>query len=126
MKIMDKCKEKLNKIGTFIKENKTEIIFGTITVVSAVGSVVIYKKLHNVESDFDNIDSIAENYYTDKNEVADNLRLIDEKIFTELAPRIEEAIMNDKLENAVIEGCYTLAPVLHKAVTVNVETIHGD
>lgn len=51
---------------------------------------------------------------------------IDADIFTELAPTIEEAVMNVGLEKIVIERSYSLDCLTHKLVTVVVESIHGD
>lgn len=51
---------------------------------------------------------------------------IDADIFTDLAPKIEEAILNKEVESAVINTTYDLDDLTQKVVTVTVETINGD
>ena len=52
--------------------------------------------------------------------------MVDEDIYTELAPKIEQAVFNSGLEKAVFDRHYELDEVTSKIVTVTVETINGD
>ena len=51
---------------------------------------------------------------------------IDKDIFTELAPTIEEAVLNSGVDKMVLERSYDLDTLTHKLVTVNIEQIYGD
>lgn len=60
------------------------------------------------------------------NQYAPWVKKIDEDIFTNLAPEIEEAILNYGLEKYWAERTYELDPVTSKLVTVTIETVNGD
>lgn len=60
------------------------------------------------------------------NQYAPWVKKIDEDIFTNLAPEMEEAILNYGLEKFWAERTYELDPVTSKLVTVSIETINGD
>ena len=142
MKIVDKCKERVEKARCFVKKHKAEILFGAagaVTIGTTIGSVRIFKKLHDIDRDsintIDNedlsdnitsiIDKMSKDYFTNKKEISNNIKLVDESIFTDLAPEIESCVISDN-EKTILERSYTLAPTLHKMVTVSVESVYGD
>lgn len=51
---------------------------------------------------------------------------IDEDIFVNLAPAIEDAVLQSLVDKAHLEQSYDLDGLTHKLVTVDVETIFGD
>lgn len=51
---------------------------------------------------------------------------IDEDIFVNLAPAIEDAVLQSLADKVHLEQSYDLDGLTHKLVTVNVETIFGD
>ena len=57
-----------------------------------------------------------------------NANLIDEAVFTDLAPNIEKALLNKGVDKVVLERSYGLdeEELLSKFVTVTVENVYGD
>lgn len=51
---------------------------------------------------------------------------IDELVFTDLAPKIEDAVLEKGLEKMALERTYNLGDNLSKFVTINVENVYGD
>ena len=109
----------------FVKEHKVEIGLTIVTTVSGIGLLILGKKLYSIDTkhrsfkEFKNVPS-----FTDV--LPEFIRKIDEEIFTDLAPEIENLVICDRIENAIVERSFTLEPTLHKLVTVKIDAIHGD
>ena len=64
---------------------------------------------------------------TNDSDISDTIyKSIDERLFVELAPAIEEAVLNKGLEKTIIEEAYDLGDNLSKFVSVTVENVYGD
>lgn len=89
---------KKEDIKKFVKDHKTEIIVGAVSVAIAVGAVFA---LHNNKSSAD----LEPLKIPDEmpNPAHDH---IDEDIFTDLAPQIEDAVLTEGLDEDYIEKTY--------------------
>lgn len=114
-------KKGAKKKWDFVKEHKVEIGLTIVTTVSGIGLIVLGKKLYKLDTPHKSI-----NVPNMASTLPDFIRTIDEEVFTDLAPEIENLIINDGVENAIIERSFTLEPTLHKLVTVKIDAIHGD
>lgn len=115
-------KKGAEKTWDYIKDHKVEIGLTAVTVVSGIGLIILGRKLYLLDTKHKsfNVPSVT------KDVLPDNIRIIDEEIFTDLAPEIENLVINSEIEQAIAERSYTLEPTLHKLVTVKIDTIHGD
>lgn len=105
----------------FVKEHKVEIGLTIVTTVSGIGLLILGKKLYSIDTKHKsfNVPSVTD-------VLPEFIRKIDEEIFTDLAPEIENLVICDGVENAIVERSFTLEPTLHKLVTVKIDAIHGD
>lgn len=133
VEVKEKLKKGAGKTWTFIKNHKVEIGLTVVTAASGIGLIILGKKLYSIDTkhydlDMRSIISSAINQYASQFDetMAKNIKVIDEAIFTDLAPEIESYVIDNGIEHAVSERHYILEPTLSKVVTVNVETIHGD
>lgn len=132
VEIKENFKKGVNKGFIFVKDHKVEICLTAVTVGSIVGLVLIGRKLYMLDTKHKSLnlegvqikDFLKGDYKCVK--LSEATRLIDEEIFTELAPDIESLVLNETIEKGGIERSFTLQPTLHKLVTVTVEAIHGD
>lgn len=118
-------KKGAEKTWDFVKEHKVEISLTAVTVVSGIGLIILGRKLYLLDTKHKSFKSISVPSVTESI-LPDNIRIIDEEIFTNLAPEIENLVINDGVENAIVERSFTLEPTLHKLVTVKIDAIHGD
>ena len=125
VEIKDNLQKGAEKTWNFVKEHKVEIGLTVITTVSGIGLFILGKKLYALDTkhksfkDF-NVPSVTDSV------LPEFIRKIDEEIFTDLAPEIENLVICDGVENAIVERSFTLEPTLHKLVTVKIDAIHGD
>lgn len=135
MGFVETVKEKTKKGWEYVKDHKVEIGLTVVTVSSTIGLIILGKKLHSLDTkhkdldiDWDKIfrssvDTYSKNFSP---EIAENMRIIDDQIFTDLAPEIEIYVLDNGIEHAISERTYKLEPTLNKLVRVTVEAIHGD
>ena len=114
-------KKGAEKTWDFVKEHKVEIGLTAVTTVSGICLILIGRRLYLLDTKHKsfNVPSVTD-------VLPEFIRKIDEEIFTDLAPEIENLVISDGVENAVVERSYTLEPTLHKLVTVKIDAIHGD
>ena len=118
-------KKGVEKTWDFVKEHKVEIGLTIVTTASGIGLFILGKKLYSIDTkhrsfkEFKNVPSVTD-------VLPEFIRKIDEEIFTDLAPEVENLVISDGVEHAVVERSYTLEPTLHKLVTVKIDAIHGD
>ena len=113
---------KKEEIKEWVKEHKTILIETGLVVGGAVLTVLVTKKFSCHHSNYTLVP---------KPELSDfekNAKLIDEEVFTDLAPNIETAVLNKDLDKVVLERSYQLDEneLLSKFVTVTVENVYGD
>ena len=89
----------------FCKEHKMEIIIGGIVIVGAVAGFKVWSKKLDIKGK-----KIADAL----KEAATNLphethRFVDEDIFTNIAPAIEEAVLEEGLDEALFEKFYKVS-----------------
>lgn len=128
----------MNKKLEWIKEHKKEILIGTGMIVGTAVLIVIgvkrsksskslaedllvFKSDTDTRSLIDAINSAGELDLTPK--------VVDEDIFTMLAPAIEQAVLDEGLEKLDLERVYfgiLNGGPLSKVVTVKVESVYGD
>ena len=93
------------KIKEFRNEHNVEIIVGGIAIVGAVVGLKVWSKKLDVKDK-----KIADAFKT----AATNLphethRFVDEDIFTDLAPAIEEAVLEEGLDEVLFEKFYKVS-----------------
>lgn len=112
---------KAERFKQFLRKHKWEII-GT-----AVGTVVGLKMLKRHSSKARKHEAeVIDIFKTSGSRLEPWSKKIDEDIFTDLAPELEQMVLNAGVDKAWIERCYDLDPVTHKLVEINISTIHGD
>lgn len=133
VEVKEKFKKGAEKTWTFVKDHKVEIGLTAVTVASGAGLIILGKKLYDIDTKHPDIDMVdiarsAVSEYAKRFDepMARNIKVIDEGIFTDLAPEIESYVIDNGIEHAVSERHYILEPTLRKVVTVKVEAIHGD
>lgn len=89
---------KKEDIKKFVKDHKTEIIVGGLSVAAFVCAAIAS---HDNES---SAESSAVNEVLDR--VSNNHSGIDEDIFTDLAPQIENLVLTKECDNGYIERTY--------------------
>lgn len=93
------------KIKKFWEKNKKKIIVGT----AVVAGLVIAYKFGKKSSAKDVCDKILDAAKETGDAFAESCKAIDKDIFTELAPEIEEAILEEGLDEYLIEKTYEVA-----------------
>ena len=83
-------KKGAKKKWDFVKEHKVEIGLTIATTVSGIGLIVLGKKLYKLDTPHKSI-----NVPNMASTLPDFIRTIDEEVFTDLAPEIENLIIND-------------------------------
>lgn len=124
VEIKENFKKGAEKTWGFVKEHKVEIGLTAVTTASGIGLFILGKKLYALDTKHKSFKSFNVPSVTDI--LPEFIRKIDEEIFTDLAPEIENFVISDGVEHAVVERSYTLEPTLHKLVTVKIDAIHGD
>lgn len=105
-------KNVIERTKKFVKDHKKAIIIGGVTV-AGVASVVILKDKVTAGNEmyyrkfFDNFKKAM----ADMSEVH---RKIDEQIFTDLAPEIEDMVLSEFVEDGYLDRTYELGNVLKK------------
>ena len=103
------------KVKKIVKKSwKKTLVFGGVTV----GLLLLKKRIGYLLS------KMPEGIEVDNE--ASIFGDIDEAIFTDLAPRMEEAIFNKGLEKTIIEESYELENNLSKFITISIENVYGD
>ena len=124
VEIKENFKKGAENAWDFVKEHKVEIGLTIVTTVSGIGLFILGKKLYALDTKHKSFKSFNVPSVTDV--LPEFIRKIDEEIFTDLAPEVENLVISDGVEHAVVERSYTLEPTLHKLVTVKIDAIHGD
>lgn len=122
VEIKDNLQKGAENAWGFVKEHKVEIGLTVVTTVSGIGLFILGKKLYSLDTKHKNfnVPSVTGSV------LPEYIRTIDEEVFTDLAPEIENLVISDGVEHAIVERSYTLEPTLHKLVTVKIDAIHGD
>lgn len=107
----------MSKKLEWVKEHKKEILVGAGTVIGTAVLITIGVKCSK---------SSKGKVINDMPKLKEIGRIVDEDIFTELAPSIEETVLNKGLEKVVLERSYDLGDNLSKYVTVTIENVYGD
>ena len=112
---------KKEEIKEWVKEHKTILIGAGLVAGGAVLTVLVTKKFSCHHSNYTLIPK------PELSGFEKNAKLIDEEVFTDLAPHIEDALNKD-LDKVVLERSYQLDEneLLSKFVTVTVENVYGD
>lgn len=116
--------KRIEKVKNYVKKHKKAFIAGGILVTTGVISFVVLKKrpakgssnaiLHIMRTD-------------DGSALSEATRVIDEEIFTELAPEIEELVLNEEEDHKIIEKYFDLGKDrLFKHVKVEITQYAGD
>ncbi len=138
-KIKETGKEKLDKGVQFVKDHKVEITMTGVTVLSIVGLVAIGKKLFsydtphktvNVPFDLESIgDSMNKKIGShhvgifEKQIEGKAATDIDEAIFTDLAPEIEEFCVHPGIESGFTERFFKIGDGIIKHVEVHINNL---
>ena len=116
-------KEKLVAAKKYVNEHKVQFVVGGVTVIGiVVGGRFLFKsvKKTNVKVDSNALKKVVDNG------ISEITRKIDEEIFTDLAPEIENYVLDNGIEHAVSERSYDIGDNLFKIVTVTVKQYAGD
>ena len=89
----------------FCKEHKAEIIVGGIVIVGAVVGFKVWSKKLDIKGK-KIADALKE---TATNLPHETYRFVDEDIFTNIAPAIEEAVLEEGLDEALFEKFYKVS-----------------
>lgn len=89
----------------------------------SIGGAVMWVAFKKNESKSEEHDAISRVLNDDFERT---VKEVDEDIFTNLAPAIEEAVLDKDIEKIWYDRSYDLGDNLHKFVTVNIENIYGD
>ena len=119
-------KEQIKKKFEWVKEHKTELLMGSATAIGSVVLIVLGCRVKTMSETYSKNDifNLGENL---KLKGHDRLiRDIDEDIFTDLAIKMEGAIIDEDLDKVVIEKAYDLGDNLSKLVTVSIRNVYGD
>ena len=122
------------------EEYKPEIIAGIGTVIIIGGTIFIVKKIFRSRRSSKELSEgieLLEKMLEDTNYrlpsgtkidwmSPDQIRKVDELIFTDLAPEIEAYVLDNGIERAVSERSYKIGENLNKLVEVKVTQINGD
>lgn len=112
-KTNEEAKKTVKEIGTFwLLSCLIGAIAGTKSRLDRYEKRI--KKLENPESNR----AVNENSERDYK--------IDEEIFTDLAPQLENLVCDDGIETAHIDTSFEIGQNVNKRVTIDVETIYGD
>lgn len=85
------------------------------------------KKIFDKEQDiFDKLDSYKESFDNLTEEEADKVKRIDEGVFTDIAPQLENVLLDDGIDSIHFDTSYDVGENTVKRVTIDVETIVGD
>lgn len=119
--------EKREKIKNFLKDHKWEIIVSILGATTGIiflnRSLVKYKKeSEELERQGKEILKVLEDCNR-KAQIDPWTTRIDEEIFTDLAPEIEDMVLNKGLEKGWIERTYELGKVGKRRVEVNIEKV---
>ncbi len=91
----------------WVKKHKKELLIGAGTVVSTVALIAIGVKCSKLR-------------------LNGTGKIVDEDIFTSLAPAIEEAVLDKSLEKIILERTYDMGDNIAKFVTINIENVYGN
>lgn len=101
-----------NKIKNFWKKHKKEIIFTAITVGSFTAGCVITNALKGSKTALDDHDKEGKDILDTLNDAFNKYpstrktKLIDEDIFTSLAPEIEDLVLSEGCDEGYLERSY--------------------
>ncbi len=121
-----KQEQKREKITNPLRNRKfLQLIFGagTAIIIGGMAFVVFGKQskmLKKEEVSF--IDDIFDNNY----KFPETTKIIDEDIFTVLAPAIEEAVIDKDSGKVILDRVYDLGNNLRKLVTVSINSTYED
>lgn len=121
MKLVEKGKN-------FVKKHKKVFIAGGVLVTTGVATFVISKDIKSMikhEKEGQEILHVLRS--TLKGGLTEAQAKIDEEIFSDLAPEIEQMVLDKGIEHAVIERYYDLGEDrLFKSVVVTIKQYAGD
>ena len=113
--------KRIEKVKNYVKKHKKAFIAGGVLVTTGVVSFVVLKKKLPVKG---SANAILHIIRTDDGSVlSEATRAIDEKIFTDLAPEIEEMVLSEFAEDAWIERTFELGNNVTKKVEVTIKKI---
>ena len=118
----------------WVKEHKKEILIGScivggtilLTALGAKGIANSRQKLDWFKVPNETGDKIFETLNEVKREANEIAYHVDEDLFTNVCPTMEDTILDKGIEKLVIERAYDLGDNLSKRVTVNIENMYGD
>lgn len=116
-------KTRRNKAKAWFKTHYKKVLF--ITVGGAV-VVILGKDAIKYRQLMKDAKELGETVLKQSKTLTPVAKIIDEDIFTDLAPTIEEMVLDSGVEKSMIEKNYDLDGLTHKLVTVNIERIMGD
>lgn len=117
--------KRIEKVKNYVKKHKKAFIAGGILVTTGVVTLVVLKKKLPAEGSANVIMHIMQT--DDGSVLSEATRLIDEEIFTELAPEIEEMVLDEAIDHKVIEKYFDLGKErLFKHVKVEITQYAGD
>ena len=130
-------KEKLDTARDFINEHKLEFITGGAVLLALGGSYMLGKTNGRLAVEQEMLDdegkdilkalSGAGKTFADGDaETKHKMELVDEQIFTDLAPEIENYVLDNGIDHAVSERSYDIGNNYHKLVKVDVTQVVGD
>lgn len=118
-------KQKLKETKDFIKRHKKKFVVGTVLVIEGCFLVIFVKEAKRKNKIAANEKRALEAVLDSMGKPLSNkeiaMRNIDEKIFTDLAPRIETLVLEEGLDESYIEEAYTLGEDVIKKVCVHIK-----
>lgn len=116
------------------KEHKKEILIGScivggailLTALGAKGIADWHSKEKAHKERGEKILNAFKDVCIESTEVNEIAYHVDEDLFTNVCPTMEDVILNRDVEKLVIERAYDLGDNLSKHVTVNIENVYGD
>lgn len=110
-------KQEIKKAKRFLNEHKKQIAVSVTGIAVGIIAYKVFGSSKGVTAD------AALNALKKKAEETPIGRQIDEEVFTEIAPAIENAILDSLLDKFVFVRTYDLDELTHKLVKINIETV---
>lgn len=104
-------KNVIEKTKKFVDDHKKAIVIGGVTV-AGVATVVILKDKVTVKEMY--YRKFFDNFKKSVAGMSEVHRKIDEQIFTDLAPEIEDMVLSEFVEDGYLDRTYELGNVLKK------------
>ena len=116
----------MNEKLKWVKEHKKEILIGTGTVIGTAVLITIGVKSSRSSKAHKELGEKILDSFNNMPELTGTEKVVDEDIFTSLAPAIEKAVLEKGLEKVTLERAYDMGDNLNKFVTVKIENVYGD